>query len=111
MASRAGILMDAPFRDDFSGQGCAVNAVAGYWGIHLRRYKAPMKLASWNVNSIRQRLAHVVDWLNAHEPDVLALQELKTEAHIPAGRDRGHRLPVRAGRPEGLQRRGAALAG
>lgn len=40
-----------------------------------------MKLASWNVNSIRQRLSHVVDWLNVHEPDVLALQELKTEAH------------------------------
>ena len=39
-----------------------------------------MKLASWNVNSIRQRLTHVVDWLNLHEPDVLALQELKTEA-------------------------------
>ncbi|MEZ5564228.1 MAG: exodeoxyribonuclease III [Gammaproteobacteria bacterium] len=39
-----------------------------------------MKLASWNVNSIRQRLSHVVDWLNAHEPDVLALQEIKTEA-------------------------------
>lgn len=39
-----------------------------------------MKLASWNVNSIRQRLAHVVDWLEANEPDVLALQEIKTEA-------------------------------
>ncbi len=39
-----------------------------------------MKLASWNVNSIRQRLADVTDWLNAHEPDVLALQEIKTEA-------------------------------
>ena len=39
-----------------------------------------MKLASWNVNSIRQRLTHVVDWVNTNEPDVLALQELKTEA-------------------------------
>ncbi|MCE7901815.1 MAG: exodeoxyribonuclease III [Gammaproteobacteria bacterium PRO9] len=39
-----------------------------------------MKLASWNVNSIRQRLAHVVDWLNTNEPDVLAVQEIKTEA-------------------------------
>lgn len=39
-----------------------------------------MKLASWNVNSIRQRLAHVMDWLNTNEPDVLALQEIKTEA-------------------------------
>ncbi len=39
-----------------------------------------MKLATWNVNSIRQRLPHVLDWLNANEPDVLALQEIKTEA-------------------------------
>ena len=39
-----------------------------------------MKLASWNVNSIRQRLTHVVDWLNTHEPDVFALQEIKVEA-------------------------------
>ena len=39
-----------------------------------------MKLASWNVNSIRQRLTHVTDWLAAHEPDVLAVQEIKTEA-------------------------------
>jgi len=39
-----------------------------------------VKLASWNVNSIRQRLTHVVDWLNAHEPDVLGLQEIKAEA-------------------------------
>ena len=39
-----------------------------------------MKLATWNVNSIRQRLPHVLDWLNANEPDVLAQQEIKTEA-------------------------------
>ncbi|MEO7386322.1 MAG: exodeoxyribonuclease III [Gammaproteobacteria bacterium] len=39
-----------------------------------------MKLASWNVNSIRQRLVHVANWVNGHEPDVLALQEIKTEA-------------------------------
>jgi exodeoxyribonuclease III len=38
-----------------------------------------MKIATWNVNSIRQRLGHVVDWLNTNEPDVLALQEIKVE--------------------------------
>lgn len=38
-----------------------------------------MKLVTWNVNSIRQRQAHVLDWLATHEPDVLALQELKLE--------------------------------
>ena len=36
-----------------------------------------MLIASWNVNSIKSRLAHVVAWLNAQNPDVLLLQELK----------------------------------
>jgi len=41
-----------------------------------------MKIASWNVNSLRVRLPHVLDWLEAQRPDVLGLQELKmpTEA-------------------------------
>ncbi len=38
-----------------------------------------MKLASWNVNSVRQRQAHVERWLRANEPDLLLLQELKCE--------------------------------
>jgi exodeoxyribonuclease-3 len=36
-----------------------------------------MKIATWNVNSIRARRQHVVDWLDAAQPDVLCLQELK----------------------------------
>jgi exodeoxyribonuclease-3 len=36
-----------------------------------------MKVASWNVNSIRVRLPHVLDWLETQKPDVLGLQELK----------------------------------
>ncbi|MBA2408724.1 MAG: exodeoxyribonuclease III [Gammaproteobacteria bacterium] len=36
-----------------------------------------MKVATWNVNSLRIRLAHVLDWLAANRPDVLALQETK----------------------------------
>jgi len=44
-----------------------------------------MKIASWNVNSIRQRLAHVRDWLVSEQPDVLALQEIKcVTADFPA---------------------------
>ena len=35
-----------------------------------------MKIASWNVNSIRSRLDHVTAWLKARKPDVLLLQEL-----------------------------------
>src|SRR5271168_4976224 len=36
-----------------------------------------MKIATWNVNSIRARLEHVTTWLKANMPDVLFLQELK----------------------------------
>jgi exodeoxyribonuclease-3 len=38
-----------------------------------------MKIASWNVNSIRARLDHVTAWLKLHQPDVLLMQELKAE--------------------------------
>lgn len=36
-----------------------------------------MKVASWNVNSIRVRQQQVLDWLEAEQPDVLGLQEIK----------------------------------
>lgn len=38
-----------------------------------------MKIATWNVNSLRVRLPHVLDWLEREQPDVLAVQETKTE--------------------------------
>jgi exodeoxyribonuclease-3 len=39
-----------------------------------------MKLATWNVNSIRQRETHVQRWLQTNQPDLLILQEIKCEA-------------------------------
>lgn len=36
-----------------------------------------MKIATWNVNSMKVRLPHVLEWLQSHEPDVLVLQEIK----------------------------------
>lgn len=42
-----------------------------------------MVIASWNVNSIRARMEHVRNWLAAHNPDVLLMQELKA-AEFPA---------------------------
>ncbi len=38
-----------------------------------------MKIAAWNVNSIRARLDRLVAWLAAAQPDVVCLQELKCE--------------------------------
>ncbi len=36
-----------------------------------------MKVATWNVNSIRARLDHACDWLERVQPDVLCMQETK----------------------------------
>ncbi|MBI3140468.1 MAG: exodeoxyribonuclease III [Rhodocyclales bacterium] len=38
-----------------------------------------MKLATWNVNSLKVRLPQLLDWLAAQRPDVLCLQETKLE--------------------------------
>ena len=44
-----------------------------------------MRLATWNVNSLKVRLPQVLDWLKAQQPDVLCLQETKLEdAKFPA---------------------------
>jgi exodeoxyribonuclease III len=42
-----------------------------------------LKIASWNVNSIRARMTHVIGWLKAQTPDILLMQELKS-AEFPA---------------------------
>lgn len=43
-----------------------------------------LTVASWNVNSLKARLDHVVRWCESARPDVLALQETKTiDANFP----------------------------
>ena len=36
-----------------------------------------MKIATWNVNSLKVRLPQVLEWMGTHSPDVLVLQEIK----------------------------------
>jgi len=38
-----------------------------------------MKIASWNVNSVRARIVNVLEYLKKDKPDILFLQEIKTE--------------------------------
>ncbi|HYZ83297.1 MAG TPA: exodeoxyribonuclease III [Bryobacteraceae bacterium] len=38
-----------------------------------------MKIATWNINSIRRRLPLLLDWLQANRPDVMCLQETKVQ--------------------------------
>ncbi|WP_019594599.1 exodeoxyribonuclease III [Thioalkalivibrio sp. ALM2T] len=54
-----------------------------------------MKIASWNVNSLKVRLPQVLDWLGSSRTDVLALQETKlTDENFPAAaiRDAGYQV-------------------
>jgi exodeoxyribonuclease-3 len=42
------------------------------------------RLATWNVNSLKVRLPHLLDWLASAKPDAMCLQETKTEdANFP----------------------------
>jgi exodeoxyribonuclease-3 len=44
-----------------------------------------MKLATWNVNSLKVRLPHLLDWMQTVAPDVVCLQETKqTDDVFPA---------------------------
>lgn len=43
---------------------------------------APLSITSWNVNSIRARLDHVLTYLYDHEPDIVCLQETKVEDRL-----------------------------
>lgn len=43
-----------------------------------------MRLATWNVNSLRSRMPRLEPWLERVQPDVVALQETKLSTHDPA---------------------------
>ena len=57
-----------------------------------------MRLATWNVNSVRQRLPRLLPWLDERQPDVVCLQETKladdvfAELLSPALEERGYEV-------------------
>ncbi len=56
-----------------------------------------VKIATWNVNSIRARLERLLAWLDSEQPDVVCVQELKvTDADFPrdAIEEAGYRCAV-----------------
>lgn len=59
---------------------------------------ATFSIATWNVNSIRARMVHLLNYLDSpHAPDILLLQELKVEdGQFPAMEieERGYNLAV-----------------
>jgi len=57
-----------------------------------------VKIATWNVNSVKARLPHLLKWLGEAAPDVVLLQELKmTEEAFPRleVEDAGYNVAVR----------------
>ena len=42
-----------------------------------------MKIVSWNVNSVRARIKNVFEYINDENPDILLLQEIKTQETFP----------------------------
>ncbi len=80
-----------------------------------------MRLVSWNVNSLRARLPRVLELLELHAPDVVCLQETKSEpgafpdlpgyenVHVSAGRWAG--VAVLARRGLGLREAARGLPG
>jgi exodeoxyribonuclease-3 len=53
-------------------------------GKHAKRWfyssflpESGMRIATWNVNSIRQRLDNMLAWLKERDPDIVCLQEIK----------------------------------
>ena len=38
-----------------------------------------MKISSWNVNSVRARIVNIIDYLKSSDPEILLIQEIKTE--------------------------------
>lgn len=56
-----------------------------------------MKIATWNVNSVRARLSRLVPWLQQHSPDVVCLQETKVvDGQFPREQleDQGYNIEV-----------------
>ena len=57
-----------------------------------------MKIATWNVNSLKARLEHMLNWLDAFQPDVVLVQETKlTDDAFPRLEieDKGYNIAVK----------------
>jgi exonuclease III len=67
--------------------------------VETLRKQFAMKIAAWNVNSVRARLERLLAWLSKTRPDVVCLQELKvTDEAFPYEAIRPPRLTGRSGR-------------
>src|SRR6058998_3551364 len=72
--------------NDHNGYGSHTTArvFSHFWDLLLRltAESGEMKIATYNVNSIRIRLDAILAWLEKHEPDVLCIQETKCQDDV-----------------------------
>ena len=68
----------------FPVRGCAPREAAGAPPALLAGrdaggsgYRRPVRIATWNVNSVKQRVPRLLPWLDQRQPDVVCLQETK----------------------------------
>src|SRR6185369_14081862 len=74
---------NAPGQGEGKNHGRAVRRFAARG---VAGYIRPMRIATWNVNSLKARLEKVVWWLDRAKPDVLLMQETKlADADTPIG--------------------------
>ena len=73
-----------------------------------------VRIATWNVNSLKQRMPRLLPWLDERRPDVVCLQETKLADDALAellGDELGPRLRGRGSRRGHVERGGDPLAG
>jgi exodeoxyribonuclease-3 len=77
---------------DFSGHSSTYRCLLKLWKVLdrvslgsypriLRSAANDVKIATFNINNINKRLANLTSWLEREKPEVVCLQELKTEHH------------------------------
>ena len=73
----AGSVID--FKKEMIGETFVINnpkaSASCMWFILL----SLMKIISWNVNSVRARINNILDYIKLDDPDILLLQEIKTQ--------------------------------
>ena len=57
-------------------QDCIPAIDSGIPSTSQHKVRSTLKIATWNVNSLKVRLPHLQDWLAAQSPDVVCLQEV-----------------------------------
>ena len=60
-------------------QGAVTGFSPGVRDVEAVPPKKPLKLATFNINGIRARLPHLLQWLERERPDIACLQELKAK--------------------------------